>query len=116
MIRLVLVLLVPLPAGAIDLACSFDPECSATGACGPTRLEARYRVDPATQRASVVRGGAETRVAAAQGEAAISFAEYLASGGIEVTAGGAAVRSRHGVLDGALAPRQYCGTCTEGAP
>lgn len=107
------------PAGAdvIALSCAFPDVCGANLRCADGALTLRYEVDRASRAVALVEGDARIGVSVAQGEAAISFHTHLPTGGFHsttVTAGGAAVHSRHMVIEGRLAPSQHYGTCVEG--
>ena len=115
----VLLALAPCPAAAevIALSCGFPSVCGANLACGDGVLTLRYEVDRASRAVVLVEGDARIGVSVAQGAEAISFHTHLPTGGFHsttVTAGGAAVHSRHMVIEGQLAPSQHYGTCLEG--
>ncbi|HMO08459.1 MAG TPA: hypothetical protein PKD10_12545 [Paracoccaceae bacterium] len=120
MIRAALILaLAPCPAAAdvIALSCAFPSVCGANLTCADGVLTLRYEIDRNSRAVVLVEPDARVGVSVAQGEAAISFHTHLPTGGFHsttVTAGGAAVHSRHMVIEGQLAPSQHYGTCVEG--
>jgi hypothetical protein len=114
----ILALFAPAPAAAqaIALSCVFPDVCGANFACGAGTLTLDYEVDRAARTVVLLDAGQRVAVSAAQGEGAITFHTHLPTGGFHsttFTAGGAAVHSRHMVIEGQLAPSQHYGTCTE---
>lgn len=114
-----LLALSPYPAAAevIVLSCGFPSVCGANLRCADGVLTLRYEVDRDSRAVVLVDGDARIGVSAAQGGQAITFHTHLPTGGFHsttVSAGGAAVHSRHMVIDGQLAPSQHYGTCAEG--
>lgn len=119
MIRAVLFLMLscgPAMADRFLLSCDFPEACGANLTCGNGALRLVYEVDRANRAVVLVEGDARIGVSAAQGEAALSFHTHLPTGGFHsttFTASGAAVHSRHMVIEGQLAPSQHYGTCAE---
>ncbi|MFN3972652.1 MAG: hypothetical protein ACK4L4_14990 [Gemmobacter sp.] len=98
------------------LTCDFAEVCGANLICGNGSLRLVYEVDRDSHEVFLIDGEARVGVSAAQGDAALSFHSHLPTGGFQsttFTAGGAAVHSRHIVIDGKLAPSQHYGTCME---
>lgn len=93
--------------------CAFTTIASADGV-KRARFDLEFIVDTITGKAVVVGNGGMSDVWAHPGSVGLTFVEELATGALQTTtisSTGAAVHSRHTMINGDLVPSQYYGTC-----
>lgn len=103
-------------SATISYTCRFPTEASPKGLANQAQpFELRFVVDTGAKKSYLLGNAGSSEVELIPNTDGVSFVEITASGNVMVTAitaAGAAVHSRNGIMFKELIPSQYYGTCT----